>query len=77
MSYKVWTIRATSYLEGSDIAFSQTEITVGTRAEARPLLAAQKLLAKHAILKTEVELFQVKVVPFDGDHFTKFYSRKR
>lgn len=77
MSYKVWEVRTTSYFEGSDEAYAQTTITVGTRAEARVLMAAQKTLAKHAILRTEVELFSVKIVPMGEDNITKFYTRKR
>lgn len=77
MSSKEWVVRATSYFEGSERPFSRTEITVDTRAEARPLLQAQKLLSKHAILRTEVELFRVKLVPFDNGNFTKFYNKVR
>lgn len=74
---KEWVVRATSYFEGSNRPYSRTEITVDTRAEARPLLQAQKLLSKHAILRTEVELFSVKSVSLGEDNVTRFYTRKR
>ena len=78
MTVNEWVVRSSSFFEGSKFAYATTEITCETRAEARKVMAAQKLLARHAVLPTQISLFKVKsVILFDGDQETRFYTRTR
>lgn len=78
MTRNEWVVRTTSFLQGTGIPFSQTEVSLPTRAEARNIMAAQKVLATHAILRTQIELFKVKTVElFAGTSITRFYQKKR
>lgn len=72
-----WIVRTTSYLQGTNIPFTQVEISLDTRVSARQIMKAQKALARHALLRTEVEMFYVKNVTLGTDNITRFYTKRR